>query len=176
MAQVNTIQLRVNLRKNNNEKSDSYGCLYPELDLNQTLSLRGLCDHIAQHGSIYTRDVIYGVLIKMSECLPELLSQGQPVKLDGLGTFYPSVESTKGGVATVAAAKEISPASLIEGIHVRFQPEGAKLDNITSRQFKQKCSLQWGNLVEVTGKDAKQNPIYKLTPISNPVVAPNPEP
>ena len=66
MAQVNSIELRVNLRKNNNEKSDNFGKLYAELDTNKTLSLRGLAKHIADHGSIYTRDVITGVLTKGS--------------------------------------------------------------------------------------------------------------
>ncbi len=31
----------------------------------------------------------------MSSCITELLSQGNPVKIDGLGTFVPTVESTK---------------------------------------------------------------------------------
>ena len=181
MAQVNSIELRVNLRKNNNEKSDNFGKLYAELDTNKTLSLRGLAKHIADHGSIYTRDVITGVLTKPSECIPELVAQGQPVKLDGLGTFYPSAESAKGGLTDLAEAKNTNPADFVKGIHVRFTPEGEALDNLTSRVFKERCSLTWGNLVEITGKKASASgrtevPVYKLTPISNPVVAPEPEP
>jgi hypothetical protein len=42
MATINQIELRVNLRANNNEKSDQFGRLYAELDRNHTLSLRGL--------------------------------------------------------------------------------------------------------------------------------------
>ena len=60
------IAVRVNLRQNTNQKSDQYGHYYPYLDKNHTLSLRGLARHIADHGSIYTRDVVQGVLTQMS--------------------------------------------------------------------------------------------------------------
>jgi len=179
MSQINNMQVNVDLRKNNNEKSDQYGKLYPYIRRNRTLSLRGLAKHIADHGSIYTRDVVQGVLAKLCTCIPELLSQGQPVKLDGLGTFYPTAEAKNGGIESIEAAKNIAPDDVIEGVHVRFTPENEELDRITSRAFKEKCALTWGNLVEITGyKDAvkKSGPIYKLTPISNPVVEEEPEP
>jgi hypothetical protein len=93
MSTVNNIELKVNLRKNNNEKSDQFGKYYAELERRRTLSLKGLAKHIADHGSIFTRDVIEGVLSKLTQCVPELLSQGVPVKLDGLGTFYPTADN-----------------------------------------------------------------------------------
>ena len=69
MATINQIELRVNLRANNNEKSDQFGRLYAELDRNRTLSLRGLAKHISEHGSIYTRDIVEGVLTKLCQCI-----------------------------------------------------------------------------------------------------------
>ena len=181
MGQTNSIELRVNLRKNNNEKSDSFGKLYAELETNKTLSLRGLAKHIADHNSIYGRDVIDGDLTKLSECVIELVAQGQPVKLDCLGTFYPTAKNVAGGIASIADAKKMAPALQVAGIHVRFEPEGAQLDDITSKKMKERCTLVWGNLIEITGKAASatgktEKPIYKLTPISNPVVEPAPDP
>ena len=178
MATVNSIELRVNLRANNNEKSDQFGRLYAELQRNRTLSLRGLAKHISDHGSIYTIDIVYGVLAKLCQCIPELLAQGQPVKLDGLGTFYPTAKNEHGGLESVEAAKNLTPEQAVEGVRVRFLPDGTKLDDMTSKAFKDRCSLVWGNLIEITGyKDAqkKTGPIYKLTPISNPTVE-TPEP
>ena len=67
MATVNSIELRVNLRANNNEKSDNFGKLYPELERNRTLSLRGLAKHISEHGSIYTRDIVDDSVLKKSK-------------------------------------------------------------------------------------------------------------
>ena len=179
MATVNSIELRVNLRANTNEKSDQFGRLYAELQRNRTLSLRGLAKHISDHGSIYTIDIVYGVLAKLCQCIPELLAQGQPVKLDGLGTFYPTAKNEHGGLESVEAAKNITPEQAVEGVRVRFLPDGTKLDDMTSKAFKDRCSLVWGNLIEITGyKDAqkKTGPIYKLTPISNPMVEPTPDP
>ena len=182
MATINQIELRVNLRANNNEKSDQIGRLYAELDRNRTLSLRGLAKHISEHGSIYTRDIVEGVLTKLCQCIPELLAQGQPVKLDGLGTFYPTALNVKGGLENVAAAKDMAPSAAIEGIRVRYLPDGTKLDDLTSKAFKEKCSLVWGNLIEITGYKTSDSgktktPLYKLTPISNPLSAdPEPEP
>ena len=173
MATVNSIELRVNLRANNNEKSDQFGRLYAELQRNRTLSLRGLAKHISDHGSIYTIDIVYGVLAKLCQCIPELLAQGQPVKLDGLGTFYPTAKNEHGGLESVEAAKNLTPEQAVEGVRVRFLPDGTKLDDMTSKAFKDRCSLVWGNLIEITGyKDAqkKTGPIYKLTPITNPTV------
>ena len=179
MATVNSIELRVNLRANNNEKSDQFGRLYAELQRNRTLSLRGLAKHISDHGSIYTIDIVYGVLAKLCQCIPELLAQGQPVKLDGLGTFYPTAKNEHGGLESVEAAKNLTPEQAVEGVRVRFLPDGTKLDDMTSKAFKDRCSLVWGNLIEITGyKDAqkKTGPIYKLTQISNPTVTPTPDP
>nr|MCR5242371.1 hypothetical protein [Prevotella sp.] len=68
MSTVNNIELKVNLRKNNNEKSDQFGKYYAELERKRTLSLKGLAKHIADHGSIFTRDVIEGVLSKLTQC------------------------------------------------------------------------------------------------------------
>ena len=103
------------------------------------------------------------------------------MKLDGLGTFYPTAKNVKGGIDSIADAKAMVPASQVEGIHVRFEPEGSQLDDITSKKFKERCSLVWGNLIEITGTAASATgkttkPIYKLTPISNPVVNSTPNP
>ena len=122
MATVNSIELRVNLRANNNEKSDQFGRLYAELQRNRTLSLRGLAKHISDHGSIYTIDIVYGVLAKLCQCIPELLAQGQPVKLDGLGTFYPTAKNEHGGLESVEAAKNLTPEQAVEGVRVRSSP------------------------------------------------------
>ncbi len=143
MSTVNNIELKVNLRKNNNEKSDQFGKYYAELERKRTLSLKGLAKHIADHGSIFTRDVIEGVLSKLTQCVPELLSQGVPVKLDGLGTFYPTIENKKNGVSySELKAGGIDPNEVVKGVHVRFQPEDSELDKITSRKFKEDCSLE----------------------------------
>jgi len=139
---VKNPQFEINLRMNSNTSSRQYGQYYPKAVERETISLFGLCKHMAEHNSIYGRDIIEGVLTKMSGCIVELLSQGNPVKIDGLGTFAPTVESTKNGISKddILAGKW-SAQLYVAGIHIRFIPEGAGEDDITSRVFKGKCSL-----------------------------------
>ncbi len=166
------ISMGINLRMNKNSQNAGYGKYYPEVDQQQTLSMRGFSKHLADHGSLYGRDVIEGVLIKITECLPELVAQGVPVKLDGLGTFYPTAEVKKDkAVNSIAEMEGLSADEIVKGIHIRFKPEGSKLDNICGPAFKESCSLEMRNIVdtiEVT-IDGKTRKVQTLKPIATAV-------
>ena len=71
---VQTPQFLINIRKNDNANSLAYGKYYPKAVEKETISLRGLCKHMAEHNSIYGRDVIEGVLTKMVSCMVHLPS------------------------------------------------------------------------------------------------------
>ena len=87
---TNEIKMGINLRQNKNIKNSGYGKYYPEVDTQETLTLKGFAKHMSDHGSIYSLDLIEGVLKKITQCLPELISQGVPIRLDPLGTFLPT--------------------------------------------------------------------------------------
>ena len=55
------------------------------------------------------------------------IAQGVAVKLDGLGTFYPTLEA-KGAESPVG----YNVMDYLKGVHIRFTPEGCEDDNITS--------------------------------------------
>ena len=55
--------------------------------LRLTMDNRKMANDIAEHGSVYTPDVIYGVLEKYRNCVVEILLQSRRVKINGLGTF-----------------------------------------------------------------------------------------
>ena len=175
------IQVRINLRKNTNRKSDYYGHLYPYIDRQGTLDTRGFCKHMADHGTMFDRATIEGVMTTMQGCLVELLSQGVAVKLTGIGTFYPSVESVKGGAQTLEEAESMGADNLVNGVHIRFLPDGTKLDDITSKTMKAKCSLTLHQLQQEDGTyttpkgEVKKR--YKYVPIGQPEAdEPEPEP
>ena len=163
MADNKTV-LFVDLVKNSNQKSDNFGRYYGRAVRTQTLSTRALARHIADHNSVYGRDVIEGVLVKFSECIPELVAQGIGVKLDGLGIFYPTLQNKKNGVA---APTDFNASSDIVGVHLRFQPEGSDLDNLTYKAFKDKVQLRSRNVVEITKTtvDGKVKRSQAYTPI-----------
>ena len=148
---INQIQMGVNFRKNINSKSAGYQKYYAEVDRQKTLTTRGLAAHLKEHNCMVGRDAIQAVLVKLSECIPELVAQGVGVKLDGLGIFYPTIRNKKGGATEEQMLdSEFNPTSIVEGVHVRFLPESSTLDNLTSRQFMTRSvSTASQNIVKV---------------------------
>ncbi|MBO5593605.1 MAG: chitobiase/beta-hexosaminidase C-terminal domain-containing protein [Prevotella sp.] len=165
---TNEIKLGINLRQNKNSKNAGYGKYYPEVDTRTTLTLRGFAKHMSDHGSIYSLDLIEGVLKKITQCLPELISQGVPVCLDPLGTFLPTCDVDK-PLLNIPAMEGADPNEVVKGVHIRFLPYGVEDDNITSRRFKEEyCSLEFRNIIdtqEVT-IDGKKKKITTLKPVA----------
>ena len=62
------IAMGINLRQNKIEGSSAYGKYYPEVDQQKTLSLRGFAQHMTDHGSLYGRAIVEGVLLQITEC------------------------------------------------------------------------------------------------------------
>lgn len=164
------ISLGINLRLNKNDKTTAFGKYYPEVDVQKTLSLRGFARHMTDHGCSFGRDVIESVLFKITECLPELVSQGVPVQLGGLGIFYPTAEAKpNAGIASIADMEGLDPNDIVQGIHIRFLPDSSKLDNLCSPAFKKACSLELRNIIdtqEVTVK-GKVRKVQTLMPIAS---------
>ena len=169
---VEKIALGINLRKNKISTNAGYGKYYPEVDTQKTLSLRGFAQHMVDHGSIYGRSIVEGVLLQITDCLPELVAQGVPVQLGSLGTFYPTAEVAKdAAVLNIAAMDGLNPNDIVKAIHIRFLPDSTKLDNLCGPQFKNRCSLELRNIVDtvtvtVNGKEKK---MQTLKPIATAV-------
>jgi uncharacterized membrane protein YgcG len=167
MAKEN-IAFLVNLRKNIVEGSKMEGRYYPEAESKEALTTKGFAKHVADHGGMVTYEFMQLVLAAIVKCLKEMMSHGQPVKLDGLGTFRPTVTSVPGGAASVEEALRMGVNNLVEGVNFVFIPENAQGEEITSKKFKDQCSLQFAYLVEtikkkINGKDKS----YTLrTPLS----------
>ena len=124
--------------QNKNMESRAYQKWYARVKSIETLNTRRLANHISEHGSIYTPDVVYGVLEKFRSCLVEQLLNSKKVKIEGLGTFYASMECTKGGAET---EEKFNTNEHIKGIHIRFLPETAQEMNLSSREFLKKCEF-----------------------------------
>ena len=165
---TNEIKLGINLRQNKNSKNAGYGKYYPEVDTQTTLTLKGFAKHMSDHGSIYGLDLIEGVLKKITQCLPELISQGVPVRLDPLGTFLPTCDVDK-PLLNIPAMEGADPNNVVKGVHIRFLPYGVEDENITSRRFKEEyCSLEFRNIIdtqEVT-VDGKKKKVTTLKPVT----------
>ena len=152
MAKEN-IAFMVNLRKNTVPDSDMFGRYYPEAESKETLSTKGFAKHVSDHGgTLVSYELMQMVLAGIVKCLKEYMSQGQPVKLDGLGTFRPTVTSVTGGAASIEEALQKGVNNMVAGVNFVFIPENAQGEEITSKKFKDQCSLQFAYLVETIKK------------------------
>ena len=124
----------INLRQNKNDDSTAYGKYFAEVDTKEPLNLKGFAKHMTGHGKIADYQMCVLVLGQVVDCMTELLSQGQPVKLDGLGTFSPSVDGQKKGKSSLEKAVEAGPDEMINGIKIIFTPENSKGEKLTSKK------------------------------------------
>ena len=124
--------------QNQVEYHPSNGKYFARVKTIETLNTRKMANHIAEHGSIYTPDVIFGVLEKFRSCLIEQLLNSRKVKIDGLGIFYLTAECAKGGAES---PEKFNVQKNIEALHIRFLPDKEQETNISSRQFLKKASF-----------------------------------
>ena len=166
------IAMGINLRQNKIIGSSAYGKYYPEVDQQKTLSLRGFAKHMTDHGSLYGRAIVEGVLMQITDCLPELVAQGVPVQLGNLGTFYPTAEVAKdGAVNDIPDMDGLNPNDIVKAIHIRFLPDATKLDNLCGPRFKDACTLELRNIIDTQEVivDGKKKKVQTLKPISTAV-------
>ena len=126
------------VKQNQNSYSQAYGKWYAQIKSLETLNTRKLANHISEHGSIYTPDVVYGVLEKFRSCLVEMLLESKKVKIEGLGTFYCTLENQKNGAAK---KEDFNVNKHLKALHIRFLPEQTTEENISSREFLKKAEF-----------------------------------
>ena len=126
------------VRQNKNEKSSVKNKWFAHSKSVETMNTRKLAKHISEHGSVYTTDVVFGVLEKFRSCLVEMLLESKRVKIDGLGTFFTTLENEPGGAAK---KEEFSVAKNLKALHIRFMPEQEQEMNISSREFIKKAEF-----------------------------------
>ena len=126
------------LRQNKNSLSKIFGKWFAHSKTIEVLNTRKMAQHISEHGSIFTPDVVYGVLEKFRSCLIEMLLDSKRVKIDGLGTFFTTIENEKGGAVS---EEKFSVSSNLKALHIRFLPEQEQEMNISSREFFKKAEF-----------------------------------
>ena len=126
--------------KSTNEKSASYGKYFGRIVHTETLSTRKLAKHIAEHGSVYTQDVVEGVLTKAEACIVEQLLESKKIKLEGLGTFYLMAENKNGGAVSL---DKFNPKTTLKGLHIRFLPDSSSESQLNSKDMLAKANFMW---------------------------------
>jgi len=116
--------------QNKNSKLDkAYGKWYLRARHLDTIGTRELCRHMLRFGTIYTEDVVLGVISKLSQFIIDMSQQGYKIKLDGLGTFYLAVTSE--GSETEKDCDENG----VKYKHLRFTPEQSQWSDTATRNM-----------------------------------------
>ena len=159
------------VKQNKNQFNTGYGKWYAKVKALETLNTRKLANHISEHGSIYTPDVVYGVLEKFRSCLVEMLLESKKVKIEGLGTFYTTLENQKSGASK---KEDYNPNKHMKALHIRFLPEQTTEENISSREFiKQAEFVNVDSLLKAedengSGSGSDSNDLNDVPPVINP--------
>ena len=122
--------------QNKNSENNGYGKYYGRLVSQSTMDTDDICRHIAKHGTIYTSDVVKGVVEKFISCFEELLMEGYKLKLEGLGTFYLS-SSTEG-----AESESDFTAANFKKIRIRFVGDQGKESEYKTLLMTSKAKLK----------------------------------
>ena len=129
---------------------------YGKIIYRKTLTLDDMAEHIMKHGSVYTEDVVIGVITKMKNCMQEMLADGHKVKLDGIGTLYPTLTS-----AGVDNAKDFSATENVTRIGIAFLADQSRKSMYKARSMRDAVSLSTKLYSELTGEEG-------LTPSPSP--------
>ena len=146
---VNVIAFNVGIQQNRNAFSKSYSAWFVKPWYPKALSLNGLVRRVAFDQSVYSNDIVKGVIERLTTTMVELLKSGQPVKWDGLGTFRPTITNANGGLSEeVVKAGGYNIGDIIEGVNICFIPENSKGEELTSRKFKDLCTFNNVGVIE----------------------------
>ena len=105
----------VDLYKNNNTASKTYGQYYGRVFPRDGLNLKGFARHLSEHGKLASYEMLVLVLQNIVDCMRHLLLEGVPIKLDGLGTFRAGIEGS--GADSV---EDYRTDQNIKGIRINF--------------------------------------------------------
>ena len=159
------LTFNIALEQNKNMESTGYGKWYGKTySPNEALNLKGLVQRVAMDQSVFSEDIARGVIDRLTVTMVELLQSGQSVKWDQLGTFRPTVESVG-----VNQPTDYNVNTDVKGIHIRFIPENAKGEEITSRMFADMCTMMTAGVwtVEKVRISGKQKSVRRFRPMAS---------
>ena len=149
--QIQKVQRTVQVKDANNTRKKVQKT-YGKIIYRKTLTLDDMAEHIMKHGSVYTEDVVIGVITKMKSCMQEMLADGHKVKLDGIGTLYPTLTS-----AGVDNAKDFSATENVTRIGIAFLADQSRRSMYKARSMREAVSLSTSVYSELTGEETAEN-------------------
>ena len=150
--EIKKIERKVTIGKKG-EQRQQVQKTYGKIIYRGTLGLADMAEHIMKHGSVYTEDVVIGVITKLKTCMQEMLADGYKVKLDGIGTLYP-VLSSKG----VDNAKDFSANEAVTRLGISFLADQSKKSVYKASAMRQGATLSTQLYSELTETSPQPSP------------------
>ena len=150
--QIQKIQRTVQVKDGDNKRKKVQKT-YGKIIYRKTLSLDDMAEHIMKHGSVYTEDVVIGVITKLKSCMQEMLADGHKVKLDGIGTLYPTLTSEG-----VEDAKDYSPSENVTRVGIAFLADQSRKSMYKARYMRDTVNLSTKLYSELTTSPQTTSP------------------
>ena len=150
--QIQKIQRTV-LVKDGDNKRKKVQKTYGKIIYRKTVNLDDMAEHIMKHGSVYTEDVVIGVITKLKSCMQEMLADGHKVKLDGIGTLYPTLTSEG-----VEDAKDYSPSENVTRVGIAFLADQSRKSMYKARYMRDTVNLSTKLYSELTETSPQPSP------------------
>ena len=161
MPTLNKFVMSYVLRKFKNARSSSNNRWFAYVNKTGNITTRGLAEFLIQLGVMLDRSDLEKIIIKLTQAIPAIVAQGYGVKLQGLGTFYPTIANVKGGAETPA---DFNLATNVKGVRFKFRPDSTDLDDLTTKAFGKKVSFGNGYYQEQSGAKAPMIPLAAAEP------------
>ena len=142
--QIQKIQRTVQVKDGDNKRKKVQKT-YGKIIYRKTVNLDDMAEHIMKHGSVYTEDVVIGVITKLKSCMQEMLADGHKVKLDGIGTLYPTLTSEG-----VEDAKDYSPSENVTRVGIAFLADQSRKSMYKARYMRDTVNLSTKLYSELT--------------------------
>ena len=150
--QIQKIQRTVQVKDGDNKRKKVQKT-YGKIIYRKTLSLDDMAEHIMKHGSVCTEDVVMGVITKLKSCMQEMLADGHKVKLDGIGTLYPTLTSEG-----VEDAKDYSPSENVTRVGIAFLADQSRKSMYKARYMRDTVNLSTKLYSELTETSPQPSP------------------
>ena len=150
--QIQKIQRTVQVKDGDNKRKKVQKT-YGKIIYRKTVNLDDMAEHIMKHGSVYTEDVVIGVITKLKSCMQEMLADGHKVKLDGIGTLYPTLTSEG-----VEDAKDYSPSENVTRVGIAFLADQSRKSMYKARYMRDTVNLSTKLYSELTTTSPQPSP------------------
>ena len=124
--------LNYKLYQDNRSNSLFPGNWYAHVNVNETIGINKLAEHMAAHNCPFSKGTIIGVLSDMVTCIRELVLQGKAVKVEDLAIFSLGINSTP-----AETPEDFNAKTNIAGFFLRARATG----QFTKAQLKQVATI-----------------------------------